>query len=308
MSDTTADTDELVIVLNPRSGSADHVDAVEKRAAIRGYDVRETTHEGHALELARIAAQDGRQQVVAAGGDGTLNEVIRGIAAADALDSVTVGVIPCGTGNNFATNVGIADIDEAFTVLEEGERRRLDLGWAGDRPFINSCVGGLTADASAETDPELKSQLGVLAYVLTTLQTVSRFDGLELSISVWDGEASEPVWNGNAACVLIGNGRRFAHAGSQQANVEDGLLNLTIVEAAPSIELVGDRLQERLFGTDGEHITRLLASAIELDLDESTSLSLDGEMIEYDALSVDVDRQALRFPVGRTYEPAPTLD
>jgi len=77
MSDTTADTDELVIVLNPRSGSADHVDAVEKRAAIRGYDVRETTHEGHALELARIAAQDGRQQVVAAGGDGTLNEVIR---------------------------------------------------------------------------------------------------------------------------------------------------------------------------------------------------------------------------------------
>jgi diacylglycerol kinase family enzyme len=112
---------------------------------------------------------------VAAGGDGTVNEVVRGVVRATALDRVTVGIVLGGTGNDFAGNVGITGIEQAFEVLDRGERRRVDFGVDDDRPFRNSCCG-LTAEASAETDPGQKERFGTVAYVLNTLRTLSEFD------------------------------------------------------------------------------------------------------------------------------------
>src|SRR6056297_1624346 len=162
-TDTPVDS---VVVCNPVSGSGDHVPAVRDAAADHGFRVRETDHAGHGVDLAKEAVTAGATFVAAAGGDGTLNEVIRGIADAGALDRVTVGVVPCGTGNNFARNIGITDIEGAFEMFDSGERRRVDIAVADGRPFINSCVGGLTAEASAETSAELKRRFGAAAYLL----------------------------------------------------------------------------------------------------------------------------------------------
>lgn len=173
-----------VLILNPVSGSGDHVDAVRRTAAERDRVVRETREAGDAFSFTRAAIESGATLMAAAGGDGTLNEVVRGVDAAGAFDRVTVGVIPVGTGNNFAKQIGIGDSTAGFEALDAGERRRIDLGVANDRVFVNSCIGGLTADASAETTVESKNRLGVLAYVLATLRTLSSYDGYQLRIEV----------------------------------------------------------------------------------------------------------------------------
>ena len=305
MPSTNSDT--KVVILNPASGNAAHAETVREHAAQRGYEVKETREEGDGIALAKEAAEDDASVIAAAGGDGTLNEVVTGVGRAEALDRATLGVVPAGTGNNFAENIGITSIGEGFDALDGGERRRIDLGKANGRPFVNSCVGGLTADASAETNAELKSKLGVLAYVITTLRTASTFEGLRLRVSAEDGDEKARGWAGEAISVLIGNGRRFTSRGSTQANVEDGLFEVTIIEEASAVDLMGDALAEQLLGEEAAHTTRLRASALEIvgvDPDPIT-FSLDGEIIQSDTLDLDVRPKALRMCVGDDYEPDP---
>jgi YegS/Rv2252/BmrU family lipid kinase len=310
VSDSDGHPTETVLVYNPRSGSGDHGSLVRDRAALLGYTVVESEHETHAIDLAEAAASRGADEVVAVGGDGTLNEVVRGVARADALDSVTVGVIPAGTGNDFATNVGVSSIEEGFRVLEEGQRRDLDLGQANGRPFVNSCLAGIVAEASDETSAEMKSAFGVLAYLLSTVQLATEFTGIELSVSVVTGAVEESVWEGEAAFALVGNGRRFALSGSGQADLEDGLLDVTLVEDVGSTTLVGDRLRERLLASEGEHVTRFLASTLELTVDEDdpASFSLDGEVVDAGSMTLSTRRGVLRMPVGETYQPRPAVE
>jgi diacylglycerol kinase family enzyme len=128
------------VVENPRSGSGDHVDTVRERVALLGYGHERTQKEGDAITLAQQAAERGTSTIVAAGGDGTVNEVVRGIDRADALEDVTLGILPLGTGNNFATQIGVSDLDTAFDIVENGERRRVDLGRANDQSSSSTPV------------------------------------------------------------------------------------------------------------------------------------------------------------------------
>lgn len=310
MTETPADQTETVLILNPQSGAGDHAEMVRDRATLRGYRVEETQREHHAIQLARRAAQEGASEIVAVGGDGTLNEVLRGIHAADAFDDVTVGVVPAGTGNDFATNIGITGIEQAFDVLESEERRTLDLGMANDAPFLNSCIAGITAEASNETSPELKSRVGVLAYLITTLRLATEFSGIELTASIAEGAESKTIWDGTASVVLVGNGRRFSMAGTKQANLEDGLLDVTIIEDATSLDLATDRFEERLFNNEGESLERILASSIELHVhsEDSVAFSLDGEIVELGSIEVSTLHGVLDMYVGEGYQPKPRAE
>lgn len=307
MTETPTDSPETVLVMNPQSGTETHTQDIQDRARILGYTVQQTEYENHAIELAEAAARDGADEIVAVGGDGTLNEVVSGVDAADALERVTVGVIPTGTGNDFATNIGITGIDDGFTALEESERRRLDVGSADGEPFVNSCLVGIIAQASEETSAEMKSRLGGLAYVVTTAQMASEYSGIELAASVLKDGTTETVWEGSATLVLVGNGRRFTLSGSEQANIEDGLLDVTIVEDASLLELAGNHLGERILDRESDNITRILASTLELNVGngETASFSLDGEISDFDSATLTTRQQVLEMPVGERYEPTP---
>lgn len=297
---------ETVVVLNPVSGSGDHVKAIRRRAERYEYAVRETEGPGDARQIARDAADEGASLVAAAGGDGTLNEVVRGVASPRTRPDVTVAPIPVGTGNNFAENVGLPTVDAAFDAVESGERRTVDLAWAGDRPFVNSCVGGLTADASDRTTSEQKRSLGVLAYLVTTLQTVTDYGELAIDVSAECGP-KDGSWSGEAIAILVGNGRRFTPQGSRQAHLEDGLLEVTVVEDASSAGLVRDAVVDSLLDADAPSVTRFLASSLAIDVldDSPTTFSLDGETIETDELPLDVQPRALELVVGDHYDPDP---
>jgi YegS/Rv2252/BmrU family lipid kinase len=285
--------------------------------------VRETSAAGEEVALAREAAVDGAELVVACGGDGTLNGVVRGVHRAGRLGDVTVGVIPAGTGNGFADNVGVRGVEHAFDVLEDGETRRLDVGMVrtpgdgGDegtrrtaggtdddafpRPFLNSCVGGLTAEASVRTDPELKRRVGTLAYALTTLHQTRAFEGLTLDIRA--GPTGDPVWSGEAVVLLVGNGRDFPVG---QANLEDGMLDVVVIERAPAIDFLAQGATERLLRSGASHLTRLRVPSLGVAAARPRQFSLDGEMVERRRLDVEVRPRALPFKVGESYRPDPS--
>ena len=300
------EANERWLILNPTSGTADHIDQVRRLGADRGYHVEETEREGHAIVLAREAVADGVDLLAVAGGDGTLHEVIQGLVDADALDEVTLGVLPAGTENIFATNIGVTDIEHGFDVLETGERRRIDVGIAGDELFMVSCVAGLPADASVATSGELKERFGSLAFVIAGVQEIATFDGLHIELSaVSNGE--ETTWSGEALCALVGNVRRFAKEGGQ-ANVEDGLFDVVIIERMPGSDLVAEAVAQRLLGQDTEHVLDVQASQLEIDgrYGESIDFSLDGELSAHEQLVLHTRPQALTVCVGPEYDPSPT--
>ena len=301
---------ETVIILNPKSGTGDHTGAVTDRARVVDHRVEQTRAEGDGVDLAREAAEAGAEQIVAAGGDGTVNEVVRGIDKAGAFDRVTLGIVPVGTGNNFAGQLGITDLDTAFNVIEEGERRWIDLGEADGHAFVNSCVAGLTSDSSSKTDPEMKDRLGVVAYVVTTLKSMVEFDSMSLTVKTEEGNDRSPAWRGDALAVLIGNGRRFAAGGDTQANMEDGLFEVTIVEDVSTLDLMGEAVTDQLLGGESDAIVRTRTPSLRIEVHDpqSRQFSLDGEIIERDNLSVDIRPSTLSVAVGEGYQLDPGVE
>jgi len=301
------DSPETVVVVNPNSGNGDHADAVRERAGLLGYECRETESAGDAVAFAREAADAGAATVVAAGGDGTVNEVLRGIDEAGAFGEVTFGVVPAGTGNSFAGNVGVEGIEHAFEVLESGRRRRIDLGRTEESLFVNSCVAGLTAEASGDTSSDMKGRLGVLAYVVSTLRSVSEFDALPLAVEARGDGGETTAWEGDALVVLVGNARRFVRGEDTQADVEDGQFEVTVVEDVSTLDVMGDAVSSGLFAEDSEYVQRFRAPALEITHRESDTIrfSLDGEILSRQSLAVRTDPGAVEVAVGDGYQPDP---
>lgn len=301
-----SDTTDRRLILNPASGSADHGDRVRRLADERGYAVVETRSEGHATDLAAEAAADGAALLAVAGGDGTLHEALQGLDAADALGDVTLGVVPAGTANLFASHVGIEGIDHGFETIETGERRRIDLGMADGEAFAVSCIAGPLADASVTTSSAMKEQFGSLAFIVSGVKETRTFDALDLDVqAVVNGE--EYRWSGRALCVLVGNVRKFAHEGGQ-ANVEDGLFEVVIVEQMPASDLATETVAHRLLGRNTANIDHLRASRLDIGSDEGNDLitfSVDGELARHDELALSVRPRVLEVCVGSEYEPDP---
>ena len=297
------DSPTRVVVRNPNSGDGKRTKRAKTIATDRGWEVQDSEGGDHITELASEAAHRA-DTVIACGGDGTLNKTIKGVQNAGKMDTVSLGVLPAGTGNDFADNIGVSGIDHAFDVIESGEYRQLDLGMVNDRPFVNSCVGGLTAESSAKTSRSLKRRLGVIAYVLTTLSATRDFEALSLDVSV--GPERDPVWNGEALMLLIGNGRRFPGERMQQANMEDGLLNVVIIEDVPKLDYLSQGAADKLFRRKASHLTRVKTSHLHVTHEGGpVQFSLDGEMIETHELTVDSRAGAMEFAVGPDYDPNP---
>src|ERR1051325_2778075 len=135
-------------------------------------EVFSTYERGEAAAFASDAARRGVDVVAAAGGDGTINEVVNGLDGYD----VPLGIIPLGTANDFARQVGIpADADHAMDVILQSKTRRFDTATLNGRRFLNVSTGGIGAEATAETPVEAKESLGSVAYAITSLRKLAGF-------------------------------------------------------------------------------------------------------------------------------------
>ncbi|WP_435180031.1 diacylglycerol/lipid kinase family protein [Halorussus sp. AFM4] len=293
------------LILNPTSGGGGHVERVRRLADERGFAVVETERAGHAVDLAEAAAADGVDLLAVCGGDGTLHEAVAGLVRADALDDVAICIVPAGTENFFAGDLGIRSLEDGFAAVDRGEVRRLDLGMAGDEPFVLSAIAGLPADASAAATHDRKDSLGPVAFVVAGVEEALAFDGLRAEIDAeTDGE--EVDWSGEAAAFLVGNVRKFAGSGGQ-ADAEDGLLEVTIIEELPATDALVEYVEQRAFERDTAHVTELHAGRLDFESrdGEPVTFSLDGEIREFERVTIDVRPGALRVAVGEGYDPDP---
>jgi len=172
---------------------------------------------------------------------------------------------------------------------------------------VNSCVAGLTAESSGDTSDEMKERLGVLAYVVTTLRSLREFESLPLTVDIYEEGRETTAWEGDALTVLVGNARRFVPGEDSQANVEDGLFEVTVVEDVSKVDLMSDAVAGTLFGRDSKYVTRFRAPALDISLQraESTRFSLDGEIIEDRELTLYTDPGTVEVAVGEGYDPDP---
>lgn len=249
-------------------------------------DVRVTWEDGDAERYVAEAIRDGVDTVIAAGGDGTLSEVAATLAhrdeAADALPSL--GLVPMGTANDFATAAGIPDEPlPALQLVREAAPAPVDLLRidAEDGPHwcANLASGGFGTEVTVETDEGLKKMLGGLAYLITGIAKLGRIEPVAARV-----RGPEFEWQGDFIALGIGNGRQAGggQALCPDALIDDGLLDLTIVP-----ELSGE--VAATVGTlvkDGKHAaldrvaTRARLPWVELEADQSLILNLDGEPVQ----------------------------
>ncbi|TAN45004.1 MAG: diacylglycerol kinase family lipid kinase [Rhodospirillales bacterium] len=154
-----------------------------------------TTKPGDATEMASSMVGEGIDVVVAAGGDGTINEVVNGMAGS----SLALGIIPLGTANVMAHELGIGTRpDKVAAAINSGKRRRLHLGRVhsadqpGGRLFVLMAGAGFDAQVVADVSSALKRHTGVLAYVVETIGGAMKYPFPKLSVNV-DGHAHEAV-------------------------------------------------------------------------------------------------------------------
>jgi lipid kinase YegS len=283
------------LILNGKSAGDDDlrtaVGAMREAGIV--LDVRVTWEDGDAERYVAEAIADGVDTVIAAGGDGTLSEVATTLAhrdeAADALPSL--GLVPLGTANDFATAAGIPDeAAPALQLVRDVAAVPLDLLRieAEDGPHwcANLASGGFGTEVTVETDEGLKKMLGGLAYLITGIAKLGRIEPMSARV-----RGPDFAWQGDFIALGIGNGRQAGggQALCPDALVDDGLLDLTVVP-----ELSGE--VAATVGTlvkDGKHAaldrvaTRARLAWVELEADQPMTLNLDGEPVRSRRFRID---------------------
>lgn len=292
------------LIVNPSSGRETAAElaqdlAAALRKAYSGVEVVFTTGDGDARDAAAVAVADGCTTLFVAGGDGTLNEAVNGVAAADALDRVRFGVIPLGTGNDFATGLDIpADVDAALQTLLQGRALQVDLGSVNGRIFLNTSGGGYIAEVSVNVTPQLKTITGRLAYLIGGAQALFEFEPVRATVRAEPGEVRLGLGlYAFAVCNsrLIGGGRLIA----PDAIIDDGLLDVCLIEAMTAVEFIA--LAGKV--ADGDHVhdprvRYLQASSVVLEFEREIRFNTDGEVLPAMRCEYSVLPRAATFLCG----------
>lgn len=267
------------LIINPTSGTWLHrvdVDVVRGKLARRGVSlhVYETRKQGDATAEARRAVGQEFDLVIAAGGDGTINEVANGLAGSQ----VPLAILPQGTENVLAQEFSIPlDPSHASDVILEGNTVTIDLGLVKNRHFLLMVGIGLDAQVASEVAPSMKKIFGSAAYPLTALQTVLRFDPCEMEIAI-DNEAFPRT----GYFVIVGNSRNYA-AGfmvTPLARLDDGRLDVCIFKRKTIVDLVRYvAATAQLKQMDLRDVQYLQAEKIEVRAAEKLPVHADCEVV-----------------------------
>ena len=273
------------VIYNPVAGKelmkknlADILDVLEQ-AGFEASAFATTPEENSAKNEARRVAEAGYDLVVAAGGDGTINEVVNGIAPLEKRPKMAI--IPGGTTNDYARALKIPrdNVREAAKVVLKNQTIKMDIGKAADSYFINIAAGGHLTELTYEVPTELKSIFGYLAYLAKGAELLPRIKPIPMHLKYDDG-----VYDGNASMFFLGLTNSVG--GFEQivpdAKLDDGKFSLIIVKTANVFEilhLVG------LLINGGKHVNdrRIIytkTSKLEVNLPDPNKrlmINLDGE-------------------------------
>ncbi|HSJ23803.1 MAG TPA: diacylglycerol kinase family protein [Longimicrobiales bacterium] len=298
-----------LILLNPQAGQQD---PARLRRRIGGafaehntpFDLVTTEYAGHASELAREAVALDYRAVAVCGGDGTLAEVATGLAGSD----VPLAILPRGTGNQVAQNLGVPlALRKAIDVAIHGTPVSIDLGRIGDRAFMLVAGAGFDAAVMRSATRELKERWGFGAYVYAAVKEALSAAPRRFRITA-DGRDIEV----DAVSVMVANvGELFARwlplrlplAERPTGAWNDGLLDVVIVaprNPQDMAALLWQAAQRRLHGSD--RFVHFQARAITIDADPAIAVQIDGDPAGETPISMAVMKDALRVivPTPRT--------
>lgn len=257
---------------------------------------------GQLTELARRAADQGAELLIAVGGDGTVHEVVNGIAG---RSGVELAVVPRGTGRDFVRTYGIPRaLDEAIEIAAHGKVREIDLGrarfrtWEGasaEAFFVNIASAGMSGAIAKRTNETSKAFGGKVSYFWATLAVFARWQTSEISVAVGSETRRARMHD-----VIVANGRFFG--GGMMicpgAEPDDGLFDVL---------LIGNLTKRDLLLTlpktyRGKHLPHpkaelLRGSTVEIDAPEPLPVELDGEQPGTTPARIELVPRALRLRV-----------
>lgn len=235
------------------------------------------------------AVPEDAEMLIAACGDGTLGP----IAELSAERDLPLAVIPAGTANDFAARMGIpAEIEAAVGVAAAAAgRRKVDLGFADGRPFVNVVSVGLAPDA-ARRAAELKDSLGQLAYGVGAVQAGAT--GTRISCTVnCDGSC---FYDGDAWQVTVAASGAFGGGSEIDTVADDGMLDVVLFEGGPRPRLAKHALGLGSGTVEGQKgVRNVRCELVELSLPDGGEINLDGELVEISSPSMRLEVRAHAF-------------
>jgi len=290
------------IILNPTAGNGNGLRLLPQIEQLLAkyklsYDLVRTENIGHGIELTRQAVKDGYKAIIAAGGDGTVNEVINGLMQCklEGLALPPLGVLSVGRGNDFAGSMGIpAELEAGVQALVDDRRRTIDIGRVvgGKYPqgrYFGNCVGvGFDAITTIEVH-KLPRWGGFFGFLVAVLKTVFLYNKAPMATTVYDGKTLTQ----RSLLISIMNGRRLGGSFQMAPNSkpDDGLFDLCIAEQMSSFKVImmiphftrGDQATQASIKTgQAAHIT---ITALDGPLPAQT----DGEIICVDGTHLEVE-------------------
>lgn len=267
------------------------------------YDLLLTEYPGHALELAKQEAESGRSLIIAAGGDGTMNEVINGFMRADTPNQwrPILGVLPVGRGNDFAFGIDIIkDLEKVVQAIVIGKTKKIDVGivTGGDYPqgrYFGNGVGlGFDTVVGFEA-VKVKWAHGIASYLVGLVRTIFLYHTAPTYEIILDEETiTQP-------CLLVSimNGKRMGGSFhmAPKGDPGDGLFNLCIASQVPQIKILPLAIKVMSGTQEGHHAIRMPQSrkVIVQALTGNIPAHADGETIcvAGKELSIEIIPQAL---------------
>lgn len=294
---------KLYFILNLQSGKA----TISSKLAVvidmftkAGYEVtaRPTQERMDACAAAKYACGQGFDLIVCSGGDGTLNEVIRGVMRSE--KKLPIGYIPAGSTNDFARGVGIPrNIIDAVQWIIDGKKYPCDIGSFNDKFFTYIAAFGAFTEVTYETSQQVKNVLGHVAYVLNGISRLKNIKSYHMKIT-YDDEIIED----NYIFGMVTNSSSVA--GLLSLNnflLDDGLYEVTLIKT-PGNPLDLQRIIHSLLNIDIDidtaYIKSFRTSKIRFECDDELQWTIDGEFGgAYKTVDVCNNKQAIELMADR---------
>jgi len=281
--------DGLTVILNPNAGKGKgkrlftRIEQLLKAQELV-FDVLETTGPSHATELARAAVAHGATTVIAAGGDGTVREVVNGIAGSN----VVLGIIPVGSGNDFCKTIGLSrDVEAACSLIRKGVVREFDLGRVGNTYFANAVGIGFDALVVIEAN-RIRWLRGLPLYVGSVFKAMLSYNCPRVTLEI-DGTRIEQ----SILLVACANGQYYGggfHV-APEAKPDDGLFDVCVIDKVSRLKI----LQKLTYVIKGTHASQpevkfYRARKVVLTSSDVLYVQADGDLLpEADPHRVEVE-------------------
>ena len=277
----------MLFIYNPRAGRgrirnelADILDIF----ASGGYEITisPTRKNGDAEKVAAIREAD-FDIVVCCGGDGTLNGVIDGLLSAGL--KTPIGYIPAGSTNDFASSVGLPKgISECVSVILNGTAKHIDIGSFNGRYFSYVASFGAFTSVTYTVPQNLKNIFGHAAYVMGGINELAKLKPIHARITLEPGTPEEQVHEGDYVLGTVSNSKSIGgilNLEKLDVDMNDGLMEVMMIKMPRDLIELSDIAASTLGGTfKSEQIETYSAHSVDIELDEGTHWTLDGEYEE----------------------------